>query len=698
MSKVLVIVESPAKAKTIANFLGSKKYTVKSSMGHIRDLPKSQLGVDVENNFEPKYITIRGKGELLKELRSLAKKSDKVLLAPDPDREGEAIAWHLQQILGIDEQEKCRIEFNEITKKAIQEAVKKPRQIDEHRVCAQQARRILDRLVGYKLSPLLWAKVRKGLSAGRVQSVAVRLIAEREEEIQNFRPEEYWSLTAKLGNRDNEYFLAKLFKDPEGNGIQIGSEAEMNQVMENLKNASYLVTTVKKRERRRNPYPPFTTSSLQQEAYRKLGFVAKKTMRLAQQLYEGLELGKKGGTQGLITYLRTDSTRVATEAQEEARQYINEVIGAEYVPETTKQYITGQKKQDAHEAIRPTSVFRTPDSVKEYLSRDQWRLYRLIWERFVASQMKPAVIEVTTVDITANRYQFRASGSVIKFPGFLKVYGDLPEENGEESGFLPELAEGEVLQLKRLEPKQHFTQPPPRYSEATLVKTLEELGIGRPSTYAPTIDNILNRGYVVRENKQFIPTELGIIIVDLLKEFFPDVIDVEFTANMEQKLDEIEEGERDWKQVLHEFYEPFAKLLEHAEQQMGPVAIPEEETDEKCEKCGRNMVIKMGRYGKFLACPGFPDCRNTRPLLQTIGVPCPACGADVVVRRTKKGRVFYGCSKFPECDWVSWNKPTGEKCPNCGEMLVEKANRKEQKLVCSREGCGYESSARLAGQ
>lgn len=693
MSKVLVIVESPAKAKTIANFLGPKKYIVKSSMGHIRDLPKSQLGVDVENNFEPKYITIRGKGEILKELRSLAKKSDRILLAPDPDREGEAIAWHLQQILGIDDQEKCRIEFNEITKKAIQEAVKNPRTIDEHRVSAQQARRILDRLVGYKLSPLLWAKVRKGLSAGRVQSVAVRLIVEREEEIENFEPEEYWSLTAKLTKESKEHFLAKLFKDQKGENIHITGQGEMDRVIEELKDASYVVTSVKKRERKRKPYPPFTTSSLQQEAYRKLGFVAKKTMRLAQQLYEGIELGKKGGTHGLITYIRTDSTRVADEAQEEAKQYINDVLGSEYVPEKPNQFSTSTKKQDAHEAIRPTSVFRSPDTVKEYLTRDQLRLYRLIWERFVASQMKPAILHITTVEIAANDYQFRATGSVVKFPGFLKVYGDHDEENLEKNGFLPELVEGEKLELSRLEPKQHFTQPPPRFSEASLVKTLEELGIGRPSTYAPTIDNILNRGYVIRENKQFAPTELGIIVVDLLKEFFPSIIEVEFTANMEQKLDEIEEGELDWKQVINEFYGPFAKLLEHAEQEMGQVEIPDEETDEICEKCGRNMVIKMGRYGKFLACPGFPECRNTRPLLETIGVPCPACGAEVVVRRSKKGRLFYGCSKYPECDWVSWNKPTTEKCPSCGDVLVEKPNRKEPKLICFREGCGYQRSA-----
>lgn len=690
MSKVLVIVESPAKAKTITNFLGSKKYVVKSSMGHIRDLPKSQLGVDVENDFQPKYITIRGKGELLRELRALAKKSDRVLLAPDPDREGEAIAWHLQQILGIDEKEKCRIEFNEITKKAIEEAIKQPREIDFNKVSAQQARRILDRLVGYKISPLLWAKVRKGLSAGRVQSVAVRLIAEREEEIKNFQPEEYWSLTAQLGNQDEKTFSAKLIKDPDGKTIQIANKDEMDQVLEHLKGAVYSVSDIKKKEKKRNPSPPFTTSSLQQEAYRRLGFVAKKTMRIAQQLYEGLELGKKGDAHGLITYIRTDSTRVSDEAQAAAREYITAEFGREYVPDTPRQYATNKKSQDAHEAIRPTSVSRTPDSVKEFLTRDQLRLYRLIWERFVASQMSAAVMDVTTVEIEANRYQFRATGSIIKFPGFLRVYEDNQEDQPGEEGLLPDLETGIQLTLKKLDPKQHFTQPPPRYSEASLVKTLEELGIGRPSTYAPTIDNILNRGYVIRENKQFVPTELGIIIVDLLKEFFPEVIEVEFTAHMEEKLDEIEEGHLDWKTVIEEFYQPFSKLLEHAEQEMAKVEIPEEETDEKCEKCGRNMVIKMGRYGKFLACPGFPECRNTRPILQTIGVPCPDCGAEVVVRKTKKGRIFYGCSGYPECNWVSWNKPTEQKCPNCGSILVEKQQRKTVKLTCSREGCDYE--------
>ncbi len=690
---VLIIVESPAKAKTIGNFLGSKNYTVKSSMGHIRDLPKSQLGVDLEQNFEPKYITIRGKGELLKELRTLAKKSDRVLLAPDPDREGEAIAWHLQHSLGIDQHEKCRIEFNEITKNAVQQAIKSPRQIDGNRVNAQQARRVLDRLLGYKLSPLLWAKVRKGLSAGRVQSVAVRLIVEREEEIRAFQPREYWSLAAKLLNREQISFKAKLVKDQSGKNVEINNKKEMDQILEYLLDANYEIVEIKKREKRRNPSPPFTTSSLQQEAYKRLGFVAKKTMRLAQQLYEGVDLGKKAGTQGLITYIRTDSTRVATVAQEEAKKYINTEFGADFVPKKTPQYIQGKKSQDAHEAIRPTSMEKPPQVVKDHLTRDQYRLYKLVWDRFVASQMSPAIMDVTTVEIEANKYQFRASGSIIKFMGFLKIYQEeQSEEEAEESGVLPKLEQGENLKLDRLEPKQHFTEPPPRYSEASLVRTLEELGIGRPSTYAPTIDNILNRGYVIRENKVFVPTEIGQIVVGLLKEFFTEIIEVTFTADMEQKLDEIEEGDLDWKMVVGDFYEPFATLLEKAEQEMGEIELADEETDEVCEKCGRNMVIKTGRYGKFIACPGFPECKNTRPIMETIGVPCPNCQGEVVLRRSKKGRAFYGCSNYPDCQWVSWHKPTLEKCPVCGSMLVEKRSKKGMQRVCSKDGCEYKSS------
>ncbi|MGI6552170.1 MAG: type I DNA topoisomerase [Bacillota bacterium] len=691
MSKVLVIVESPAKAKTISKFLGSK-YTVKSSMGHIRDLPKSQLGVDVDNGFEPKYITIRGKGDIVKELRSEAKKCKKVLLAADPDREGEAIAWHLQQILGIDDEEQCRIEFNEITKKAVQEALKKPRQIDGCRVSAQQARRVLDRLVGYKLSPLLWSKIRKGLSAGRVQSVAVRLICDREAEIKAFVPEEYWSLTALLATENEEKFSAKLAKIPDGENAKISSQAEMEKVLQGLEKVLYRVEKVQKRDKKRSPSPPFTTSSLQQEAYRKLNFTAKKTMRLAQELYEGLSLGKKEGAQGLITYIRTDSTRVASQAQEEARRYIAEKYGAEYVPDKPNQYVSKKNAQGAHEAIRPTSPARDPESLKNYLSRDQLRLYQLIWERFLASQMSPALLEVTTLEIAAGTYQFRASGSVVKFPGFLRVYTVQEEETAEESDHvLPPVAEGELLKLIKLEPKQHFTQPPPRYSEATLVKTLEELGIGRPSTYAPTIDNILNRGYVVREQKQFVPTELGQIVVDLLKEYFSDIIDVQFTAHMEQKLDEIEEGELEWRGVVEEFYLPFAKLLAQAEKEIGEIVLEDEETDHECEKCGRKMVIKTGRYGKFLACPGFPDCRNTKPLLETIGVPCPFCKGEVVIRKSKRGKKFYGCSNYPYCDYLSWDKPTTQKCPDCGKILVEKQGKQKGKLVCGDKSCGYET-------
>ena len=689
--------ESPAKAKTITNFLGSKNYTVTSSMGHIRDLPKSQLGVDVKQNFEPKYITIRGKGDLLKELRALAKKSDRILLAPDPDREGEAIAWHLQHSLGIDQHEKCRIEFNEITKKAVQEAIKSPRQVDENRVNAQQARRVLDRLLGYKLSPLLWAKVRKGLSAGRVQSVAVRLIVEREAEIQAFQPKEYWSLMAKLINREQISFKAKLVKDQFGKNIEINNKTEMDLVLDSLADANYEIVDIKKREKKRNPSPPFTTSSLQQEAYKRLGFVAKKTMRLAQQLYEGIELGKKAGTEGLITYIRTDSTRVADVAQTEAKKFITAEFGSNFAPKKAPQYIQGKKSQDAHEAIRPTSMEKFPQAVKNHLTRDQYRLYKLIWDRFIASQMSPAIMDVTTIEVEANRYLFRATGSIIKFAGFLKIYQEeRSEEEAEESGILPKLEQGEKLKLDRLDPKQHFTEPPPRYSEASLVRTLEELGIGRPSTYAPTIDNILNRGYVIRESKVFMPTEIGQIVVDLLKEFFTEIIEVTFTADMEQKLDEIEEGELDWKTVVEDFYEPFATLLEKAEKEIGEIDLADEETDEICEKCGRNMVIKTGRYGKFLACPGFPECKNTRPIVETIGVPCPTCQGEVVLRRSKKGRAFYGCSNYPECQWVSWHKPTLERCPNCDSMLIEKWNKKELQLVCSKEGCEYKSSIKLS--
>jgi len=695
LAHTLVIVESPAKAKTIGKFLG-RNYTIKPSMGHIRDLPKSQFGVDVEHGFEPHYITIRGKGNIVKELRVAAQKSQRVLLATDPDREGEAIAWHLQHLLELPPGP-IRIEFNEITRNAVQEAIKRPREIDQNRVDAQQARRVLDRVVGYRLSPLLWRKVRKGLSAGRVQSVAVRLIVDREREIEAFQPEEYWSLTAwLLAGGDGEAFPAKLFKYL-GEDPAIKNEGEMQAILAALEGVTYVVTEVKQRERRKNPAPPFTTSTLQQEASRKLNFTARRTMQVAQQLYEGIDLGGSEGPVGLITYIRTDSTRIASVAQLEARDFLMERFGPEYVPEDLRQFKGRKDIQDAHEAIRPTSVWREPAALKNVLTRDQFRLYNLIWERFVASQMQAAVMDTMTVKISAGPCLFRATGSVVKFPGYLRVYQEGSDGEGkEQEQRLPALATGEVLKLQSLEPKQHFTQPPPRYTEATLVKTLEELGIGRPSTYAPTIETILERGYVVREQKQFIPTELGRVVVDLLKEHFPDIIDVEFTAQMEQQLDEIEAGKLSWRQVVAEFYEPFSRVLERAEREIDTIELPEEVSEEKCELCGRNLVIKTGRFGKFLACPGFPECRFTKPLLETIGVNCPRCGGEIVARRTKRGRKFYGCQNYPECNYVSWDKPTNRNCPRCGTRLVEKASRQGVRLLCPSKECGYEEKIQQA--
>ncbi|MGI6330401.1 MAG: type I DNA topoisomerase [Zhaonellaceae bacterium] len=691
MSNVLVIVESPAKAKTISRFLGSRKYIVKSSMGHVRDLPKSQWGVDVNNGFKPKYITIRGKGSLVKELKAAAKKSKAILLATDPDREGEAIAWHLQQLLEIDPNSNCRIEFNEITKNAIQKAIKEPRKIDMNRVDAQQARRILDRLVGYSLSPLLWKKVKKGLSAGRVQSVAVRLICDREDEISEFIPEEFWTIGAILKKEPDSQFEAKLIKI-KNVPIKISSAEEKDNVVKELQGQKFLVSSVKKKEKKRNPAAPFTTSSLQQEANKKLNFTVKKTMMLAQQLYEGIELDKKQGIVGLITYLRTDSTRISAEAQEEARNFILEQYGKDYVPEVTREYNTKKQAQDAHEAIRPTSVYRSPEAVEKFLTKDQFKLYKLIWDRFLASQMSPAVFDTTTVDIQAGDYLLRATGSSLKFAGFMKVYSE-SKENEEDGSLLPDdINKDDHLILLKLDPKQHFTQPPARYTEASLVKILEELGIGRPSTYAPIIDTILNRGYVIKEQKQFIPTELGRIVVDLLKEFFADIIDVEFTANLESNLDKTEEGIYDWKEVVRDFYEPFAKELEIAEKEMAKVELVEEVSDEICEKCGRNMVVKFGRYGKFLACPGFPECRNTKPFLEPLGIDCPTCKGQIVIRRSKKGRKFYGCSNYPDCDFVSWDQPTKERCPECGSMLFLKSGKKENKLICSKENCSYKTT------
>ncbi|MFM9327125.1 type I DNA topoisomerase [Paenibacillus mesotrionivorans] len=688
MADSLVIVESPAKAKTIGKYLGSK-YIVKASMGHVRDLPKSQMGVEFDNNFEPKYITIRGKGDILKELKDARKKVKKVYLAADPDREGEAIAWHLAHYLDLDDTEECRVVFNEITKQAVKDAFKTPRPINKDLVNAQQARRILDRLVGYKISPLLWKKVKKGLSAGRVQSVAVKLINDREDEIKAFIPEEYWSITVQLKSGSNT-FEAKFYGTG-GQKQELHTEAEVQAILQGLEGADFIVSEVKEKERSRNPSAPFITSTMQQEAARKLNFRASKTMSVAQQLYEGIDLGKEGIV-GLITYMRTDSTRISPVAQEEAKGFIVEKYGEAYYPETPRQYIKkAANAQDAHEGIRPSSVLRTPEEVKGFLSRDQYRLYKLIWERFVASQMSSAVMDTMTVDILAGASMFRAVGSKVKFPGFMKVYVESSDEEapaGDEEKFLPPLAKDNVLKREAVEPKQHFTQPPPRYSEARLVRALEEMGIGRPSTYAPILETIQKRGYVALEEKRFIPTEIGELVNELMEEFFPEILDVGFTAQMEEELDHVEEGREDWVKVLNGFYKSFEKRLEVAEEEMKEIEIQDEVSDELCEKCGRHLVYKMGRFGKFLACSGFPDCRNTKPIIKGTGVVCPSCNTgNIVERRSKKGRVFFGCDRYPDCDFVSWDRPVGRNCPECGQMLITKTNRSGTVIQCSK--CDY---------
>ena len=687
MAKTLVIVESPSKTKTIEKFLG-KNYEVLASLGHVRDLPKSQFGIDVDNDFEVKYITIRGKGDKIKELKKAASKADRVLLASDPDREGEAIAWTLMETLKIDPEEKCRIEFNEITKEAVKTAVKQPRQLAYNRVYSQQARRVLDRFIGYQLSPLLWRKVKKGLSAGRVQSVTVRMICEREEEINSFIPEEYWTLDNILLT-GNSKMTAKLSKIS-GKKAEIGSEAEMQTILDDLKDASYEVADLKVQKKSKNPAAPFITSSMQQDAYRKMNFTAKKTMRVAQQLYEGISLGK-GGTVGLITYMRTDSTRIADVAKADAAAFIKERYGEQYLPKEQKVYKNKNNAQNAHEAIRPTYVDKTPESIKEYLSNEQYKLYKLIWERFVASQMAPAQLEQTTILTRSGKYDFTTSGTIVTFKGYMEVYEESKDDDGEDNQKLVPVEVGQSLKSEKLLPKQHFTQPPARYTEATLIKALEEKGIGRPSTYAPTVETVLARNYVVREAKQFYPTELGILVVDLLKEHFPDIIDVNFTAGMENKLDGIEEGDYEWKAVVRDFYEPFSRELAAAEEKIGQIKIEDEVSEEICEKCGRNMVIKMGRFGKFLACPGFPECSNAKPLLEKIDVTCPVCGkGDVVLRRSKKGRTFYGCSDYPECSFVSWDRPTGKRCPKCDEILVERNTKKGKLVICSNKECNFE--------
>ncbi|MCR4430163.1 MAG: type I DNA topoisomerase [Tepidanaerobacteraceae bacterium] len=690
MRKSLIIVESPAKAKTISKFLG-KNYKIQASMGHVRDLPKSQLGIDIDKGFAPKYITIRGKGSLLENLKKEASKVENVLLATDPDREGEAISWHLANLLGLPEDKPCRVEFHEITKNAVFESVKHPRKIDINLVEAQQARRILDRLVGYKISPILWRKVKWGLSAGRVQSVAVRIICDREKEIRDFIPKEYWTIDAELKDDKIGSEITARLHSKNNVKIDINNKEECDRILSELEKQIFIVAEVKKSERRRNPSPPFTTSSMQQEAARKLKFTAKKTMMIAQQLYEGLDI-KGEGTVGLVTYIRTDSTRIALQAQNEAREYIKNSFGKEYLSDGPMIQKSNKNIQDAHEAIRPTSVLRAPESIKDSLSKDQFKLYKLIWERFLASQMAAAVYDTVTIDIKAGDYIFRATGSVLKFQGFMAVYIEGTDEESEKQEVnLPVLEEGQVLKLQNLHPAQHFTQPPPRYTEAMLVKTLEEKGIGRPSTYAPIIDIIQKRGYVEKENGRFKPTELGEIVVNILQEYFKDIVDVDFTAEMEDQLDKIESGEEKWQKVIETFYIPFENELKTAEKAIEKIKIQDEVTDEKCELCGRNMVIKNGRFGKFLACPGFPECKNTKPLVEDIGVKCPRCGGDVVVRKTKKGRMFYGCINYPKCRFVSWDRPSGRQCPKCGSYTVIKKTKEGEIEVCSNKECDFKS-------
>ncbi|MYL33131.1 type I DNA topoisomerase [Pontibacillus yanchengensis] len=690
MADYLVIVESPAKAKTIERYLG-KKYSVKASMGHVIDLPKSQMGVNVEEDYQPKYITIRGKGPVLKELKTAAKKAKKVYLAADPDREGEAIAWHLAHSLNMDETSQCRVVFNEITKDAIKESFKNPRTIDMDLVDAQQARRVLDRLVGYNISPLLWKKVKKGLSAGRVQSVAVKLIIDRENEINEFKPEEYWTIEGNF-QKEKESFEGSFY-GLNGKKEKLSSKEDVDGVLSKMKGKDFTVDKINKRERRRNPAAPFTTSSLQQEAARKLNFKAKKTMMLAQQLYEGIELGKKEGTVGLITYMRTDSTRISQSAQKEAAGYVEEKYGKTFLGKGNQKNKNAQNAQDAHEAIRPTSTVRDPRTIKEFLSRDQFRLYKLIWERFLASQMAPAVMDTITAHLLNEDVEFRATGSKIKFKGFMKVYVEGSDDNKkEEDKYLPELEEGMTVKASKIEPNQHFTQPPPRYTEARLVRTLEEMGIGRPSTYAPTLDTIQRRGYVSLDNKRFVPTELGEIVVELLREYFPEIINVDFTVEMEGNLDAVEEGKKQWIQVIDDFYQDFEKRLEKAEKEMEEVEIKDEPAGVTCEECGHEMVYKMGRYGKFLACSNFPDCRNTKPILKEIGVKCPKCKeGNVVERKSKKRRTFYGCDRFPECDFISWDKPISRPCPKCESLLVEKKAKKGTQVQCT--SCNYKEDS-----
>ena len=686
MARYLVIVESPTKVKTIKKFLGSN-YVVMASNGHVRDLPKSQMGVDLEHDFEPKYITIRGKGEILAGLRKEVKKADKIYLATDLDREGEAISWHLMKALKLEGKKVYRISFNEITKSAVKASLKNARDIDMDLVDAQQARRVLDRIVGYKISPVLWAKVKRGLSAGRVQSVALRIIADREDEIAAFIPEEYWSLDANFKVKGEKKPLTAKFYGTKDEKITIHNEEELHKILADLEDAEYEVVDVKRGERSKKAPLPFTTSTLQQEASKALNFATSKTMRIAQQLYEGVDI-KGSGTVGLITYLRTDSTRISEEADANARAYVGKAYGEEYVAETAseqKQKNDGKNIQDAHEAIRPSDVTRVPAEIKESLTRDQFRLYQLIWKRFVASRMQPAKYETTSVKIGADDYRFTVSASKIIFEGFRLAYVESDEEKQSGNVMVNSIDKDSELTKESFDYKQHFTQPPAHYTEASLVKTLEELGIGRPSTYAPTISTIITRRYVAKENKNLYMTELGEVVNNIMKQSFASIVDVNFTAYMEGLLDMIAEGKVEWKSVISNFYPDLKEAVEKAEKELETVKIEDEVTDVVCEECGRNMVIKYGPHGKFLACPGFPECRNTKPYLEKIGVACPKCGKDIVLRKTKKGRRYYGCEDNPECDFMSWQKPSEEKCPKCGSYMVEKGN----KLVCGNEQCGF---------
>ena len=681
----LLIVESPAKAKTISKYLG-RGYKVEASQGHVRDLPKSQLGVDVENNFEPKYITIRGRGDILTRIRKEAKGASRILLATDPDREGEAISWHLAAMLGIDEKDACRIEFNEVTSKAVKAAVKNPRPLDMNLINAQQARRVLDRLVGYKISPLLWSKVRKGLSGGRVQSVAAAMICQREREIEAFEAEEYWTIDAEFMS-GKQRFSARFVSA--GDRKELKGKDDAFDIMRRIENAVFNVSSVKKAERKKYPAPPFTTSNLQQEASRKLNFTAIKTMQIAQQLYEGVEIEGMGSL-GLVSYIRTDSTRISDDAMTQLREAISERFGSEYLPETPNVYKSRKNAQDAHEAIRPTDANLRPEKLKGLISNDQYKLYKLIYDRFFASQMTPAVYDTMTADIvSSDSFLFRHTSQKLKFPGFTAVYEEgIDDEADETDNRMPALTEGEDVALVSADPQQHFTQPPARYTEATLVKALEEKGIGRPSTYAPTIATIIQRGYISREKKRLYPTELGNVVNDMMTRSFPDIVDIQFTAEMETKLDQVESGEAEWHKVITDFYGPFEKTLEAAEATIEKVKVEDEVSDVPCEKCGAMMVYKMGRFGRFLACPRFPECRHTQAILKALDVPCPDCGRKLIERVSRKGRKFYGCEKYPECQFVSWDMPVSDLCPNCGGRMVQKRSHKGEIMhVCVNETC-----------